>query len=293
MAQSFARFGSKVTLIDAKDRVLPNEEPEASQAVAKQLQADGMTLLLGASVVRFESGEQGKVVVVQTAAGEQRLPADEILMAVGRKANVTGMNLELAGVEVHAGGITVNDQMQTTNPAVYAAGDVASTFQFTHSADHMARIVIQNALFSVMGMGTKKASSLVIPWATYTQPEVAHVGLSHQAAESRDDITAWTVGIGETDRGRCDGEDNGYCRIYADSKGRIHGATIVANNAGDLLAEVTLAMTHNLTLNHIASTIHSYPTKSDVVFKVASAFRRTKLTPMVKNAMQTWLEWRR
>ena len=147
----------------------------------------------------------------------------------------------------------------------------------------MARIVIRNALF----FGRAKASKLVIPWATYTSPEVSHVGLSHNEAAKRSDLTAFTVSMGDTDRGRADGETEGYCRIYADSSGKIYGATIVAEHAGDLLAEVTLAMTHGLTLGKIASTIHPYPTQSEVIFKVASEWNRTRLTPSVKR----WMKW--
>lgn len=283
MAQSFARLGSKVTLIDMADRVLPREEPDASAIVQAQFVEDGVQLALGATVLRFEMDGEDRVTVVDRGNGEERYAADEILLAIGRQANLENLGLKAAGVNVHKRGIEVNDYLQTSNGAIYACGDVASEYQFTHSADHMARIVIRNALF----FGRAKASKLVIPWATYTSPEVSHVGISHAEAAKRSDLTAFTVSIGETDRGRADGETEGYCRIYADRKGKIYGATIVAEHAGDLLAEVTLAMTHGLTLGKIASTIHPYPTQSEVIFKVASEWNRTRLTPSVKG----WMKW--
>jgi pyruvate/2-oxoglutarate dehydrogenase complex dihydrolipoamide dehydrogenase (E3) component len=289
MAQSFARLGSEVTLVDLSERVLPREEPEASALVAKQFEADGVTLALGAKVLRFELDGDDRVTVIDRGQGEERIPADEVLLAVGRKANTGGMNLAAAGVTTHRSGIEVDDHLRTHNSKIFACGDVASAFQFTHAADHQARIVIRNALF----FGRAKASDLVIPWSTFTSPEVAHVGITYDKAEERNDLTAYTVSMGETDRGRTDGELDGYCRVYADKNGRIHGATVVSDTAGELLAEITLAMTHGLTLKHIASTIHPYPTRSEVVFKVASAYNRTRLTPTFKGLAETLMRWTR
>ncbi len=289
MAQSFARLGSRVTLIDLADRVLPREEPDASTVVRAAFEADGIALMLGARVARFDRRGSDKVVVVERGGDTREVVADEILLAIGRRPNVEGLGLDAAGVTTGRQGIAVDDFLRTSNPSIYAVGDVASRYQFTHAADHLARVAIRNALFP----GRARASALVIPWATYTSPEVAHVGLSHEQAAGRPDLSAYTVPIGETDRARTDGETDGYCRVYADRKGRIHGATVVAERAGDLLAELTLAMTHGLTLGHVATTIHPYPTQSEVIFKVASAYQRTRLTPTVKRWLGRWLRWRR
>ncbi len=288
MAQCFARFGSEVTLIDMSDRVLPREEPDASALLTEQLLADGVQLQLGAKVERFESGADGKITVISRDGQQAHITGDHILLAIGRQPNTEGMDLDKAGVTTHKRGIQVNDWLQTANPAIYACGDVASSYQFTHSADHQARIVIRNALF----FGRARASALVIPWATYTQPEIAHVGMTHETFAQRDDLLEFTVGLDETDRGRTDSE-SGYCRVYTDAGGTIHGATIVGSHAGELLAELTLAMTHGLKLGHIQSTIHPYPTQSEVVFKVAAAWNKTRLTPTVARAIKTLLSWRR
>ena len=289
LAQTFQRLGSQVTVIDQADTILPREDPAAAVVVQQHLVAEGVQLVLGASIERIERDGDERTVVVTRDGTETRHIGDHVLFATGRRANMTGLGLEAAGIRTTKRGIEVNDFHQTSNPKVYAAGDVCSPYQFTHSADFQARNVIQNALF----FGRKRASALVIPWTTYTHPEIAHVGLSHTDAESRSDVLTFEASIGDTDRGRTDGENDGFAKIYADKKGRILGATIVGQHAGELLAEVTLAMTHGITLGKIASTIHSYPTRSEVVFKAAAAYNRSRLTPTIKSLMETLLRWRR
>ena len=203
-------------------------------------------------------------------------------------ANVAQLGLDAAGVRVNRQGIEVNDHLRTANPSIYAAGDVCSSYRFTHAADAMARIVIQNALF----FGSKRVSKLVIPWATYTHPEVAHVGMTHTTAESQKDVQPFLVPISETDRGRCDGEI-GCAKVSALRDGTLLGATVVADHAGELLAEVTLAITHGLSLKAIAETIHPYPTQSEVIAKVAAAWNRTRLTTRAAWFLRTLLSWRR
>lgn len=285
MAQAFARLGSHVELIDGADRVLSRESPAASALVGAQMERDGIVLHLGAAVDRFERDGDTKVAVL---ADGSRVEGDAVLIAVGRRPNLE-LGLDAAGIKTTKRGVEVDDHLQTTNPNVYAAGDVIGQAQFTHAADHQARIVITNALF----FGRSKVSKLVIPRVTYTHPEVAAVGLSADEASKNPALTAFEVGIGETDRGRTDGETEGGCTIWADKKGRIHGASIVGEQAGELLAPVTLAMTHGLTLAQIASTIHPYPTRSEVVFKVASAFNKTRMPAFLLSLIGRLLAWRR
>ncbi|MCP4808867.1 MAG: FAD-dependent oxidoreductase [Proteobacteria bacterium] len=284
MAQAFARLGSRVTLVDMLPRVLHREDPDASTLVEEQLVADGVTLRLGASVQGFEATATSRTTVLADGSIE----SDEILLAVGRRANLD-LDLERAGVAYTKRGVTVDDRLRTSNPRVYAAGDCIGEApfppaQFTHAADHQARIVVKNALF----FGRSKASDLVVPRVTYTTPEVASVGVT----EDRPGLTAWTVQIAETDRGKTD-DATGFCRVWADDAGRIHGGLVVGEQAGELLAPLTLAMTHGLTLRHIAATIHPYPTRSEVVFRVASAWNRTRLTPRASTWLQRILRWQR
>jgi len=181
--------------------------------------------------------------------------------------------------------------MQTTNSRIYAAGDICSPYQFTHAADFMARMVIQNALF----MGRKKSSDLIIPWCTYTSPEIAHVGLyEHDAQKQGIEIDTYTQHFSEVDRAILAGEENGLVKVHV-KKGsdKILGATIVASNAGDMIAEITLAMTQRLGLSKIGGTIHPYPTQAEAIRKLGDQYSRTRLTPFVKGLFQKWLAWTR
>ncbi len=286
MAQAFARLGSTVTVVDRVDRVLPREEPEASALVAARLARDGITLVLSAAVARIERADAARVVVLSDG---RTLVGDALLVATGRTPNVD-LDLDRAGVAVGKAGITVDDHLRTANPRIYAAGDVIGQAQFTHAADHMARIVLRNALFP---SPPARVSALVIPRVTYTHPEVAAVGLSAQDAAADPTLTVYTVGIGDTDRGRTDGETEGYARVVVDGKGRIRGATVVGEAAGELLAPLTLAVTHRVTMGQLASTIHPYPTRSELVFKLASLWNKERLTPMAAKLLGGWLRFTR
>lgn len=280
MAQAFARLGSCVALVDHAEQVLGREDPDAAAVVRAALEEAGVDLHLGGGVERFEREGEDRVTVLK---GGERLVSDAILLAVGRSPNVD-LELEKADIRYDRRGVQVDDRLRTSNPRVFAAGDVIGQAQLTHAADFHARIVIQNALFH----GRKKVSSLVIPRVVYTHPELAAVGVTGAEAERDGRLTAWTVGIGETDRGRTDGESAGFCRVWADRKGRIHGAVLVGEHAGELLAPVTLAMTHGLGLSAFASTIHPYPTRSEVLFKVASAWNRERLPGWAKKLLAWW-----
>jgi len=290
MAQSFAQLGSKVFLVESADGILPREDRDAAKIVQNALVADGVTLLCCGRQLQIKN-EGGIRLTVESGGADYEEPVDKLLVAVGRAPNIEHLNLEAVGVEFDKKGVTVNDYMQTTNHRIYAAGDICSRYQFTHAADFMARIVIQNTLFK----GRKKLSDLIIPWSTYTSPEIAHVGLyEHEAADNGLEIDSYVQHFNEVDRAILEGDDEGFVKVHT-KKGtdKIVGATIVARNAGDMISEITLAMTHGLGLSKIGSTIHPYPTQAEAIRKLGDQYNRTRLTPLVKTIFHQWLAWTR
>jgi pyruvate/2-oxoglutarate dehydrogenase complex dihydrolipoamide dehydrogenase (E3) component len=290
MAQAFAQFGSEVLLVTTEQGILPREDRDAAKIVERAMLRDGVRLLGRGKQLRIAAGG-GIRLEVKSLEETYDEPVDQLLVSVGRAPNVEGLNLESVGVDCHAKGVTVNERMQTTNPRIYAAGDVCSRFQFTHAADFQARIVIQNALF----LGRKRSTSLVIPWCTYTTPEIAHVGLSeHEAREQGIEIDTLVQELRDVDRAILDGEDEGFVKVHLkQGSDKIFGATIVASHAGDLISEITLAMTHGLGLRKIGSTIHPYPTQADAIRKLGDQYNRRRLTPLVKSLFGKWLAWTR
>ena len=290
LSQAFQRFGSDVTLVESNRGLLPKEDREAAQIVRQSLLRDGIDIRGGARELLVQNADDGIHLSVDAGDDSWETTVDKLVVAVGRAPNVETLGLDAAGVEHSKDGIRVNDRLQSSNPHVFAAGDVASKYQFTHAADFMARIVIGNALF----FGRSKASALKIPWCTYTEPELAHVGkTAKELADDGSRFESFTVQMNEVDRAILDGEDEGFVRVHADPKGRILGATIVAAHAGDMIAEVSLAMTNGLRLGNIAKTIHPYPTQAEAVRKVGDLYNRTRLTPFVKRVMSMILAWRR
>ena len=290
MAQAFSGFGSQVFLVEAASGILPREDPDAAQIVRSVLQKDGVQILSGGRQLKIVQ-QPGIRLTVESAGQHYDQAVDRVLVSAGRRPNVEGLNLQAVGVQANEKGIVVNDQLQTTNPMIYAAGDVCSRWQFTHAADFMARIVIQNALF----LGRAKVSNLLIPWCTYTSPEVAHVGLSETEARQKSiAVDTYVQQLTDVDRAILDGEDIGFVKVHC-KKGtdRILGATIVASHAGDLISEVTLAMKNGIGLRQIASTIHPYPTQADSIRRIGDQFSRTRLTPLVKKLFRQWLKWTR
>jgi pyruvate/2-oxoglutarate dehydrogenase complex dihydrolipoamide dehydrogenase (E3) component len=210
------------------------------------------------------------------------------LVATGRAPNVEGLGLEAAGVDFDAKrGVVVDDRLRTTNRRIYAAGDVAGKWQFTHAADAMARLVLQNALF----FGRKRLSDLVIPWVTYTDPEVAHVGLSSEEAERDERLTSLTVELSDNDRAIVDGTTDGYAKVFHDRKGRIFSASIVGPDAGNMIGTLSLAITSGLGLADIASTVFPYPTTGELVKRLGDAHSRTRLTPTVARWFARWFRF--
>ena len=297
MAQTFARFGSRVWLFEQTGHILPREDADAAEIVQTQMTEDGVVFLFDSNLTRIERRGQEKVLRYNSHGAQHELVVDEILVGVGRAPNVEGLGLETAGVEYDTKtGVKVNNRLQTTNPNVYAAGDVCFPFKFTHTADAMAQIVIQNALFPhPLGLGYAKTDSLIIPWATYTDPEIAHVGLYEADAKNKGiEIDTFTFKLDEVDRAILDGEDQGFARVHV-KKGTdvIVGATIVAAHAGDMISEFTLAMKGGLGLGTITGTIHPYPTQAEVIKKVANAWRKTTFTASKKRLLEKLFAWRR
>ena len=286
LAQTFARFGSRVTVVHADPHPLPREDEDAAAIVTRAIERDGVRVL-NAVAVRGARREDGVTVLEVEHGGErEELAAEAVLVAAGRAPNVTGMGLEAAGVTYDRTGIQVDDGLRTTAKGIYAVGDVASRYQFTHAADHQARIAVQNALF----FGRGRASRLVIPWATYTEPEVAHVGLYRdEAIQAGHEVETITIHFDDIDRAILEDEKEGFFRVHL-KKGsdRILGATLVSAHAGDMIGEITLAMTAGLGLGKLGSTIHPYPTRSDVFARAANAWRKQKLTPTVEKAFRTF-----
>ena len=291
MAQAFASFGAEVTLIEAMHGVLPNEDPDASVYVKDALERSGVQVLCCGKNVEIQNRNGGIHLVLSAHEQPYDVEVDRVLVAVGRAPNIDSLNLEAANIKAHKKGVEVNDRLQTSNPNVFAAGDVASKYQFTHAADFMARIVIQNALFK----GRSKASALTIPWCTYTNPELAHVGLNPTTAkEVGVEIDTYTQPFDAVDRSMLEGETEGFVRVHT-RKGTdtLVGATIVGAYAGDMIPELVLAITHKIGLGKIASTIHPYPTRAEAIRRIGDQYNRTRLTPTVKKWMTRWLSWQR
>jgi len=289
LAQAFARFGSQVYLVEAQHGILPSEDRDAAEIVLRSLLRDGITLLCCGGDLKVARAAEGKRLSVDSHGQHYDIPVDEILVGVGRRPNVEGLGLDTVGVAVEKTGVKVNDRLQTTNPRIYAAGDICSPHKFTHAADFQARIVIQNALF----FGRAKASALTIPWCTYTDPEIAHVGLYERDGAARGiQIRTFVQELNDVDRAILDGETEGLVKVHVqEGTDKILGATVVARHAGEMLPELTLAMTHGLGLGKIASTIHPYPTQAEAIRKLGDQYNRTRLTPFVRWLFRRWLAW--
>ena len=291
LAQSFQRFGSQVTLLTDGGSIMPREDRDAAAVVRQQFEKDGVTIITGAKIHSAAQVNGAKSLSLNIGDQPMNLACDAILVAVGRTANLEGLGLESANVRYGRRGVEVDARMRTSNPRVFAAGDVCSRYQFTHAADAMARIVIANALF----LSRRKVTDLIMPWCTYTDPEIAHVGYYAKDAKAAGyDVATITQSLADVDRAILDGEAEGFARVHYDKKtARILGGTIVARHAGEMLGELTLAITAKQTVGVLSSTIHSYPTQAEVLRKIGDGYMRTKLTPTVKKIFAKWLEWRR
>jgi pyruvate/2-oxoglutarate dehydrogenase complex dihydrolipoamide dehydrogenase (E3) component len=288
LAQAFHRLGSKVFVFQKNDHLLGREDGDAAEILRKAFLRDGIELLLKTRPTGISLTDQGKLITYEQDGSIGTVLVDEILLGVGRAPNVEGLNLEAAGVDYdQENGVIVNDYLQTTNPRIYAAGDICLRYKFTHTADAAARIVIQNALFQ----GRKKLSALTIPWCTYTDPEIAHVGLYEGDALDRGiPVDTFIKNLKEVDRAITDGEEDGFVKVHVKrGTDKIVGATIVARHAGEMINEISLAMAGGLGLKTIANVIHPYPTQAEAIKQLADAYNRTRLTPLVRTLLKLWL----
>ena len=292
LAQVMHRFGSAVTLLEVESQILIREDRDAAVRVERALRRDGLTITTAAKILGVEKRGAEKVLQVEVGDAQEEIAVDEILLGVGRAPSVDGFGLEAAGVEYdRTAGIKVDDYLRTTNPRIYAAGDCASTLKFTHLSDAHARIVLRNALF----FGRARAGALTIPWCTYTDPEIAHVGLYEaEALERGIKVTTYVQEMAEVDRAVLDGETEGFLKVHVKAgTDQILGATLVARHAGELISELTTAMVAGLGLGKIAEVIHPYPTQAEVIRKIANQYNRTRLTPFAAKMFRRWFTWTR
>jgi pyruvate/2-oxoglutarate dehydrogenase complex dihydrolipoamide dehydrogenase (E3) component len=292
LAQAFRRLGCEVALFDALPQILPREDADAAEIVQERFRREGIRLVLGAQIEKVERRGGEKVVRAAHAGRGEEFALDELLVGTGRLPNVEDLGLEAAGVAFDLRrGVRVDDHLRTTNRRIYAAGDVCIDWKFTHAADAAAKIAVQNALF----FPSKRLSSLVMPWCTYTDPEVAHVGLSEREAAARGvAIDTFRVPLHEVNRAVTDGEDEGLVKVHVRrGSDRIVGATIVAAHAGEMIGEVTLAIAAKLGLRTILGVIHPYPTVAEGIRRAAAAHARSRLTPRVARLLRAWMALRR
>ena len=272
LAQAFRRLGSEVDLISHTETLMPRDEPEASELIRSRFEQEGLRLHLGYKAVRADGGR----LTVQGPAGTRELPYDALLLGAGRKPNVEQLGLEAAGVRFRSDGAEVDEYLHTSNPDIYAAGDVAFPQKFTHAAMATARLCVANALDGA----NRRARELVIPHCTYTDPEVAQVGLTlRQARDEGIAIDEYRLALTKVERAFIDGEEEGFAAIYTRrGSGEIVGATLVAAHAGEIISELTLAMTHKVPLEVLAETVHCYPTQAEVFQRVALQYASGRKT---------------
>jgi pyruvate/2-oxoglutarate dehydrogenase complex dihydrolipoamide dehydrogenase (E3) component len=292
LAQAFARFGSRVTLVQQGARLLPREDAEVSELVAQQFRAEGIDVLAEHKAARFLAENGEKSLLAEHAGVEVKIPFDAVLLAVGRAANLEGYGLEELGVKT-ARTVETNAFLQTNHPNIYAVGDAAGPFQFTHTAAHQGWYAAVNALFD--GFWGFKADYSVIPWATFVDPEVARVGLNEQ--EAKEQGIAYEVSrydLAELDRAIIDGATQGFVKVLtAPGKDKILGVTLVGEHAGELIAEYVLAMKHGIGLNRILATLHTYPTFAEANKYAAGVWKKAHKPEMLLRWVERFHAWRR
>ena len=294
LAQAFARLGSKVSLVQKDARLLPREDADASKIIADRFASEGIEVVSNCEAIRVEGDKAGGILVGRRDGKELHFAFDRLLLALGRKPNVSGFGLEALGVEIDPRGTIRNDALLRTNfPNIFVAGDVAGPYQFTHVASHQAWYASLNALLAPFW--SFKVDYRVIPWATFTDPEVARVGLSETEARAQGiEVEVTRYNLDDLDRAITDAADHGYVKILtAPGKDRILGATIVGEHAGDLLAEFVLAMKHGIGLNKLLGTIHVYPTLGEAAKMAAGAWKRAHAPQGALRLAERFFAWRR
>lgn len=294
LTQAFARLGAQVTQVEMLPRILMREDPEVSALVKQRFESEGIRVLTEHKARQFLVNDGEKTLIAEHAGRDVRIPFDAVLVAVGRIANTQGYGLEELGIgTTNARTVETDDYLQTIYPNIFACGDVAGPYQFTHTAAHQAWYAAVNALFG--SFKRFKADYRVIPWATFTEPEVARVGLNEQDAKERNiRYTATVYGIDDLDRAIADGEAHGFIKVLTQpGTDRILGVTIAGEHAGDLLAEYVLAMKYNIGLNKILGTIHTYPTLAEANKYVAGNWKRSTVTRGQWAFLTAFQAWRR
>jgi pyruvate/2-oxoglutarate dehydrogenase complex dihydrolipoamide dehydrogenase (E3) component len=294
LAQAFRRLGVELTIVQRGDQLLPREDRDVAEFVERRLINEGVRIIKNAHARSVATSDGGKIALefLDRQSGrlaERTLFADVLLIAIGRTPNFRHLDLKSAGVDVGEKGVCVDDYLQTSNRQIYAAGDIIGPFLFTHMADAQARVVVRNILVPFQFLRQKMDYS-VVPWCTYTDPEVAHVGLGEREAKQKNlGYDLFVVPLEDVDRAVVESEDAGFVKVLtAKGSDKILGATIVAPHAGDLLHELVLAMKAGIGLGTIASTIHAYPTFAELARKAGDKFNKTRLTPRAKKIF-TWL----
>ncbi|PIR18053.1 MAG: pyridine nucleotide-disulfide oxidoreductase [Deltaproteobacteria bacterium CG11_big_fil_rev_8_21_14_0_20_49_13] len=286
LAQTFARLGSHVTVVEMADRLLIREDPEVSELVKERFEAEGLTVLLKTKAEQIDGG-----LIVSGPDGQKRkITFDRILVAVGRAPNVNGLGLEKAGVQYDKKGVKTDATLRTTAKNIYACGDIVGPYQFTHTADFQARLILRNALFP----GKSKIDYRVVPWCTFTEPEVARVGLNESEAKQNSVAhDVYQYSFSDLDRAVCDREFEGFIKVLT-HKGtdQILGVTLVGSHAGDLLHELALAMHQKIGLKKVATMIHVYPTLAEVSKRIADIYQRSRLTDGSKKWLKRYFRWR-
>jgi pyruvate/2-oxoglutarate dehydrogenase complex dihydrolipoamide dehydrogenase (E3) component len=287
LGQAFARLGVRVTVVQSAQRILEKEDPDVADVVRRAMEADGVTLHTSAKARRVTRASGRVRLEVATPAGDEILEAEALLVAAGRLPNVEDLGLDQAGVAFSKKGVTVDAHLRTSQPHIYAAGDVAGGPQFTHVADHHARIVVRNILTPLL---KAKADARVLPWCTFTSPEVGRVGLSEtEAKKAGVPHDVWTQPLSEVDRAVVESESEGFAKVITEKgSDRILGATIVAERGGDLIHEIVVAMRAGVGLKDLSGTIHAYPTYAELARRTADRYQKSRLTPRAK-ALFEWL----
>jgi pyruvate/2-oxoglutarate dehydrogenase complex dihydrolipoamide dehydrogenase (E3) component len=291
IGQTFRRLGSEVTVVHDLAHIVPKEDADVAEALARQLRQEGIPIHDEIKVSGVEVKDGEKRVTIAGRNGEETIAADEIFLAAGRRPNIEGLGLDEAGVAYERPGIKVDASCRTNVPSVWAVGDVAGSYQFTHWAGYQARVVIRNTLFPL----TAKCDYDNTPWVTFTDPEIGRVGLSEDEAKQKGlAYDVYRVDFEHVDRAVCDGETEGFAKVLtARGTGRLLGAAVVHPHGGELIAELALARKHGLTLDKLSGTIHAYPTLSEVSRALGDAYMRTRLKPGMKNRLTKIYAWLR
>ncbi len=288
LAQAFCRLGSRTTIVQDMPLFLGNEERDAAQILSDAFARDGIEVRLNTTAVAVRQQDGHKLVDLVSDDYANTVAVDAILTGIGHQPNVEGLGLEAAGVDYRCGdGICIDDFMRTSNPDIYAAGDVCLAHKYTHTAAESARTAVHNALFG----GEERMSRLVIPWCTFTDPEIAHVGLYVREANRLGiPVKTFTVPMHEVARAVTDSEEDGFVKVHVrEGTDQILGATIVASHAGDMINELTLAMVSGIGLRKLSRVIHAYPTQAEAIRMAADAYNRTRFTPRLKERLRSWL----